>query len=119
MRSVDLLGAAVTDSDLTVSILREIRDAIVKTNARLDETNIRLDETNTRLDKGFTGVVAILKHHDKRFAGMEDKLDELKVEVVFLGRYLKNRVEKDLRQLREKELRALRARVAKLERKVG
>jgi predicted NBD/HSP70 family sugar kinase len=98
----------VTDSDRTVKILREIRDAILstnarldarldQTNARLDQTNARLDQANARLDKGFSGVVAILKHHE--------------AQVIFLGRYAKNRT--------EKELRDLRTRVANLERKVG
>jgi predicted nucleic acid-binding Zn-ribbon protein len=49
-------------TDLTISILREIRDEIRKTNERLDQTNerldqtrsdlsARLDQTNIRLDK--------------------------------------------------------------------
>jgi hypothetical protein len=37
-------------TDLTVQILREIRDAIGQTNARLDQTNARLDQTNAQLD---------------------------------------------------------------------
>ena len=52
--------------DLTVAILREIRDEIRATNARLDVTNARLDETNTRLDRMFqeqirhaTAIVAL------------------------------------------------------------
>ena len=94
----------MTDSDLTVAILREIRDAVIKTNARLDDTN-------TRLDKGFAGVVTVLKHHDTRFAAIEGQLKQLSGEVVLLGRYVKNRS--------EKELRDLKARVARLERKVG
>jgi hypothetical protein len=108
----------MTDSDLTVKILREIRDAILstheQTNARIDQTNAHLDQTNARLDKGFGGVVAILKHHDGRLVAIEKKLGglkDIKLEVIFLGRYLKNRT--------EKELRDLRTRVAKLERKVG
>jgi chromosome segregation ATPase len=38
-------------ADLTVSILREIRDEVRKTNQRLDQTNERLDQTNERLDQ--------------------------------------------------------------------
>lgn len=101
----------MTDSDLTLAILREIRDAVVSTNTRLDTTNARidainarvdegvarLDQTNARLDKGFQGIVSILRHHE--------------TQVIMLGRYLKNRTEKDLRDLQ--------ARVTKLERKVG
>ena len=38
-------------TDLTIEILRSIRDEVVKTNARLDQTNARLDQTNARLDQ--------------------------------------------------------------------
>ena len=38
-------------ADLTIQILREIRDGIHATNARLDQTNARLDQTNARLDE--------------------------------------------------------------------
>ena len=37
-------------SDITVEILREIRDEIRGTNARVDATNGRLDTSNGRLD---------------------------------------------------------------------
>ena len=43
--------------------------------------------------------------------GVESQLKQLRGELVFLGRYVKNRS--------EKELRDLKARVARLERKVG
>ena len=36
-------------TDLTVQILREIRDAVRETSSRVDQTNARLDETNVRL----------------------------------------------------------------------
>jgi len=35
-------------SDLTIEILRGIRDEVRQTNARLDQTNARLDQTNAR-----------------------------------------------------------------------
>jgi archaellum component FlaC len=42
-------------TDLTVQILREIRDGIHELrddfNARLDQTNSRLDQTNSRLER--------------------------------------------------------------------
>lgn len=36
-------------ADLTIEILKQIRDAVVETNSRVDQTNARLDETNTNL----------------------------------------------------------------------
>jgi chromosome segregation ATPase len=40
----------MTDSPLTLAVLREIRDEARSTNERLDTTNERLDTTNERLD---------------------------------------------------------------------
>lgn len=45
------------NGDLSVQILRDIRDAVRETNTRLDETNIRLDETNTRVEEFSRRVV--------------------------------------------------------------
>jgi predicted nucleic acid-binding Zn-ribbon protein len=45
-------------SDLTIEILKDIRDEVRQTNLRIDETNIRLDKTNIRLDKTNEGVEA-------------------------------------------------------------
>ena len=101
----------MTESELTVSILRDIRD-------RLDQTNARLDQTNTRLVNGFSGVVTVLKKHDTRFAAIESQLKQLSGEVVIVGRYVKNRTEQ-IKNRTEKELRILKTRVTKLERKVG
>jgi len=38
-------------NDITVEILRSIRDAVRETNARVDQTNARLDEQTERLDR--------------------------------------------------------------------
>lgn len=43
-------NALMEDSDLTIEILKSIRDGVRDTNARIDETNARLDQTNARLD---------------------------------------------------------------------
>jgi division protein CdvB (Snf7/Vps24/ESCRT-III family) len=37
-------------TDITVEILRDIRDGVRNTNERIDQTNDRLDHTNERLD---------------------------------------------------------------------
>jgi hypothetical protein len=84
----------MTDSEITVSVLREIRDAVIATNtslsaridsleknlsARIDETNARLDVTNTRL--------TVVEH----------VVRDASEQIVFLGRYTKNAIE-DLRE---------------------
>jgi chromosome segregation ATPase len=55
--------------DLTVKILREIRDEIRKTNARLDGTNGRLDSTNDRVE-------AMGKRLDNRITETTARLDD-------------------------------------------
>jgi hypothetical protein len=37
-------------TDLTIEILKDIRDGVRGTNTRIDATNARIDETNARLD---------------------------------------------------------------------
>ena len=39
------------EDETTPKILRQIRDEIGNTNARLEETNARIDETNARLEE--------------------------------------------------------------------
>ena len=43
-------------ADLSVEILREIRDEIRRTNERLDATNERLDDQTNRLDSRLDGL---------------------------------------------------------------
>jgi hypothetical protein len=78
-----ILEVTVTDSDLTVAVLREIRDEVRGTNKRLDATNQRLDSlelsVSTRLD--------VVEHTLQGVAG----------QLVILGRYVKNSIE-DLRE---------------------
>ena len=38
-------------ADLSIEILKSIRDEVKQTNSRLDTTNSRLDTTNSRLDQ--------------------------------------------------------------------
>ena len=98
----------MTDSDLTVSILREIRDSVrtLDTNLstridRLDERlTSRIDVTNQRLE-----VV------ESRVSLLEHAVTEATAQILLLGRYVKNRTEVDVADLRE--------RVARLEAKVG
>jgi chromosome segregation ATPase len=97
-------------ADITVQILREIRDGVHQTNARLAQTNARLDETNARLDQARdeTGV---------RFAQVERRLVETEIrlatEVVAVAAAI-HEVRDELR-----EDRRLRARVDDHERRIG
>jgi hypothetical protein len=101
----------MTDSEITTSILRQIRDEIVKTrtelkaeiaktNERLDVTNERLDVTNERLDVS-----------NERLGVVETVVRECAAQVVLLGRYVENQQSSAIDDLRE--------RVERLESKVG
>jgi methyl-accepting chemotaxis protein len=96
-------------TDLTIEILREIRDGIRdlrgdfnarldQTNARLDQTNARLDQTNARLENvehGLTDLGKFMRqialdqakherfhvHHVER---LEEDVTDLKVRVLRL-----------------------------------
>jgi len=58
-------------SDLTIQVLREIRDEIRLTNGRLDQTNGQLDQTNGRLDR----MNGQLDQTNGRLDRMNGKLD--------------------------------------------
>ncbi|MBI2378628.1 MAG: hypothetical protein HYV07_31820 [Deltaproteobacteria bacterium] len=55
-------------SDLTIEILKEIRDEGRKTNERLDQTNERLDKTNERLDSLRSEVIRRIADSEIRTA---------------------------------------------------
>ena len=100
----------MADGDLTVAILREIRDeirstrtelgaAIGETNSRLDQTNSRLDSTNSRLDQT-----------NARLERVEDALKDLAAQQLMLTRYVKNVVDRH-----EQSIAEIRERLARLE----
>ncbi len=100
----------MNDSDLTLAILREIRDeirqtrtelggSIGETNGRLGETNSRLDETNSRLDET-----------NNRLGKVEATLQELATQQLILTKYVGNVVDRHAGQISD-----LRERVARLE----
>jgi predicted nucleic acid-binding Zn-ribbon protein len=86
--------------DLTISILREIRDEIRSTRqdlgSRIDATNSRLDATNSRLEQ------------------VEIALRDLAGQQLLLARYVKNVVDRH-----EQAIDDLRDRLLRLELKLG
>lgn len=78
----------MNDDNLTLEILRQIRDEARATNERLDATNERLDATTERLDarldnlteamvRGFTLVNDRLGQVHDRFGDVNERLDAL------------------------------------------
>lgn len=94
-------------ADLTLKILRQIRDEVRGTNKRIDQTNARLDQTNERLAR----LEPLLPWAER----VEGALMELTVQQRFLNRYVKGLSERDRRI--EAELADVRGRVDALERR--
>jgi chromosome segregation ATPase len=99
---------SMAGSDITIEILKEIRDEIRGTNARVDTTNGRLDVTNSRLDT----LEHALSH---RLEAVETTLLDLAEQQRFVVRYTKAISERDARI--EPRLSALENRVDRLESK--
>lgn len=93
-----------SDPDLVLEILRGIRAAAERTNAQLDVLTQRVDRLSERVDDGFD-------HAEKKYSVIEHTLVDAGAQLLFLNRYLRNKT--------EGELEDLKLRVAKLEAKVG
>ena len=88
--------------DLTIAILREIRDAIQANGERIEANGKRIDQTNERLDQT-----------NERISGLEFAMNELSQQHAFLVRMTRAGNARDRRI--EGELITLRERVGKLE----
>lgn len=92
----------MTDNDLTLAVLREIRDELKSTRDELKSTradlSARIDETNERL------------------SGLEGGMQELAVQQRFVVQWLKAGTPRDRRL--ETDVAELRARVGVLEERV-
>lgn len=104
-------------TDLTVEILKQIRDELIttrtdlgsridQTNARLDQTNERLDQTNERLDQT-----------NERLSAVADTLLELAGQQRFVVRHLSALTERDRRL--EADVDELRTRVDAIEKRIA
>ena len=104
----------MTDSDITTTILRQIRDELVGVRGAVEKTNQRLDVTNDRLDvlaeQGYR-TNERLELTNERLSVVETVLRDVAAQVVFVGRYVKNKQDAAIADLRK--------RVVRLEKKVG
>ncbi len=80
----------MTDSELTLSVLREIRDAVIATNACIDALDNHL---TGRID----GIATRLDETNARLTVVEHVVRDASEQLVFLGRYARNTIE-DLRE---------------------
>lgn len=100
----------MSTDDLTLEVLKQIRDEIIGTRrdlgARIDQTNERLDQTNERLDST-----------NHRLSAVETTLLDLAEQQRFVVRHLGTLSARDRRF--EDDIDDLRARVAVLEDRAG
>jgi len=61
-------------TDLTIEILKGIREEAHETNEKLDETNDRIDQTNQRLDDLRTDLVDRIERVERRQTETEVRL---------------------------------------------
>ena len=97
----------MADPDLTVAILREIRDEVRGTNTRLDGTNARLDKLETSLN-------GRIDETNQRLGVVEGTLKDLAGQQLILTRYVKNIADRH-----EQEIDDLRERMVRVETKLG
>jgi chromosome segregation ATPase len=97
----------MSGDDLTVSILREIRDEIRATRTDLGE---RIDETNKRLDERLGETNERLAETNNRLGVVETTLQEFAGQHLLLTRYVKHSVDRHGEAIDD-----LRDRVGKLE----
>lgn len=111
-------------ADLTIEILKQIRDEIRvtradlsaridETNARLDQTNARLDQTNSRLDQ----TNSRLDQTNSRLDRVEETLLELAQQQRFVVKHLRASRKRELRI--EADIIELRKRVEAIESRLG
>lgn len=84
----------MTDSEITLSVLREIRDAVVATNVNL---SARIDNLEQRLSSRIDGLWTRVDETNARLSVVEHVVRDAAEQIVFLGRYSKNAIE-DLRE---------------------
>jgi chaperonin cofactor prefoldin len=104
----------VTDSEITTTILRQIRDELVGVRHGVETTNQRLDVTNERLDALAEQAERTNERLDMtndRLSVVETVLRDVAAQVAFLGRYVKNKQDVAIADLRK--------RIVRLEKKVG
>jgi hypothetical protein len=97
-------------TDVTVQILREIRDGVMETNARLDQINARWDQTIHDVNGRFDGVVYRMDRVERRLTETGIRLATEIIAVASAVRGVRDELRED---------RRLRAQVDDHERRIG
>ena len=99
--------------NLTVEILKDIRDEIRSTNTRLDTTNTRLEVLRVDLTERLDATNSRLDATNSRLDSVESALKDLAAQMLFLSKFVKNSVEKQ-----GEELTDIRSRLSRVEGRV-
>ena len=104
-------------ADLTIQVLRQIRDEIVTTRtdlgARIERTNERIERTNERIDRTNERI----DENNQRTARIEHTLLDLAEQQRFVVRHLKTLTERDRRL--EEDITEIRGRLDVVEKKLA
>jgi chromosome segregation ATPase len=101
--------------DLTIEILKQIRDEARRTNERLDQTNERLDNLSSEVRQLRADTSAGLARHEQILMRHEAAIGRLVVEVTGLN----ERFDNFLKGAHHEEHEALRLRIERLEERIG
>jgi predicted neutral ceramidase superfamily lipid hydrolase len=96
-------------SDVAIEILKEIRDAVRRTNVRLDETNVHLARVEVRVETGLADVSRRIEESGIRTSkAIADVADTVRETTSFLRDQhdLRPRVEKCERDIAELQRKA-------------
>ncbi|MCR9162541.1 MAG: hypothetical protein ACE37F_19110 [Nannocystaceae bacterium] len=107
----------MSPSDITVELLKQIRDGVYETHERIDQTNARLDQTNKRLDQTRVELLEKLEetrsHLSERIDQTNGRIGRLETSVSTLIGAVSSLADRDNRF--ETDLAGLRQRVDVLE----
>lgn len=109
--------AKASAPNLTVEILKQIRDEVRKTNTRIEETNARLDETNVRLEGMGHELGSRMDRLERRHTETEVRLSTELLAVVGAVNAVRDAIVED-RQLR-RQVADHETRIDSLERRAG
>lgn len=91
------LGEVMESNELTIAVLREIRDSVREVRAGVDQTNARIDQTNARLDQTINRLDQTNARLDQTINRVDQTNDRLDQTIVRLDRLERRQVESETR----------------------
>ena len=96
----------MSESEITATILREIRDELRATKTELKaEFKAEIHGLSSKLDTGLAGLRTELQTTNARLEVVEHTVADAAAQIVFLARYVKNHHEAAIEDLRDRVTR--------------